>query len=288
MLDDPNSPLAQWIRETFGHKAMAAIVKEINDKLDHTSPILPQVDHGEYTVVGNAFDYLFRWHLGPLTKTVAQGGALILATEGWPNTDDVVQATLDHGSQSTDPAERATCAIVLTWFEAVFRSRAERIVQPLNAIKSQTDPVKAAAYLRQQVNPAVVDDLVNLVTHIPQVWDFTNHEVRYLNPTFAGSIDVGGADADWIFGGTLYECKVTIRERPFRRRDLLQAIGYALLDYDDRYHIRKVGWYFPRQRVRYVYTLADLFRRLAVLQDIAELRKEIGRHLGGWIKPTKA
>lgn len=82
MLDDRDTPLAQWFNETFGRKAVAAIVKEINDKIGQITPILPETDHGEYTVVGNAFDYLFRWQLGPLTKTVARSGAQLLGGAG--------------------------------------------------------------------------------------------------------------------------------------------------------------------------------------------------------------
>ena len=62
-----------------------------------------------------------------------------------------------------------------------------------------------------------------------------------LNPNFAGSADVGGADADIIAGDSLIDFKSTIKARPVAGRDLYQLLGYACLDYADDYGIRSVG-----------------------------------------------
>jgi hypothetical protein len=68
------------------------------------------------------------------------------------------------------------------------------------------------------------------------------------NPIFAGSIAIGGADADFVIGDTVFELKTT---KSFKasaiRAALLQLLGYSLLDYDDRFAIRRVGVYFARQ-----------------------------------------
>jgi len=69
------------------------------------------------------------------------------------------------------------------------------------------------------------------------------------NPTFGGSIDVGGADADFIIGDVLFDLKtVSDVTSSGWRKWLTQLVGYTLLDYDDRWSIRGLALWLPRQR----------------------------------------
>jgi hypothetical protein len=68
-----------------------------------------------------------------------------------------------------------------------------------------------------------------------------------LNPVFAGSCDVGGADADLIVDGCLLEIKTSVGKERLTRERLYQLMGYVLLDYNDEHSIRHVGIYFARQ-----------------------------------------
>jgi hypothetical protein len=68
-----------------------------------------------------------------------------------------------------------------------------------------------------------------------------------LNPTFAGSRDVGNADADLIIDGCLIEVKTSVSSQWFPKETLYQLLGYVLLDYGDEHRIRSVGIYFARQ-----------------------------------------
>ena len=67
-----------------------------------------------------------------------------------------------------------------------------------------------------------------------------------LNPTFAGSIDVGGADGDLIVESALLDVKATINSKIVGSW-LYQLIGYALLDYDNQYKLTNAGIYLTRQ-----------------------------------------
>ncbi len=67
-----------------------------------------------------------------------------------------------------------------------------------------------------------------------------------LNPVFAGSGDVGGADADLILDGCLLEIKTSVGKERLTRERLYQLIGYVLLDYNDEHCIRDLGIYFTR------------------------------------------
>jgi hypothetical protein len=78
-----------------------------------------------------------------------------------------------------------------------------------------------------------------------------------LNPTFDGSDDVGGADADLILDDCLVEIKTTLNPR-WNRDWLYQLLGYTLLDYSDRYQIRSIGIYLARQTVFLRWPLDDL------------------------------
>lgn len=83
-----------------------------------------------------------------------------------------------------------------------------------------------------------------------------------LNPTFDGSRDVGGADADLIVDGCLIDIKTTINPR-LSAKWLYQLLGYTLLDYSDRYLIREVAIYFARQQQLIKWPLDALVSNLA-------------------------
>ena len=70
-----------------------------------------------------------------------------------------------------------------------------------------------------------------------------------LNPTFQGSLDVGGADADIIVDKTIIDFKCTAKiDATTLRSAALQLLGYILLDYEGKYGISNIMVYLPRQR----------------------------------------
>jgi hypothetical protein len=101
-----------------------------------------------------------------------------------------------------------------------------------------------------------------------------------LNPTFAGSIELGGADADLILGNTLIDIKTTKKGKP-NRPQYWQIVGYALADYTNEYGIERVGFYYARYGALVTWTLDDLLHRLAAKPvDIAHLRSDFKQLLG--------
>ncbi|KFF59180.1 hypothetical protein JF66_13150 [Cryobacterium sp. MLB-32] len=68
------------------------------------------------------------------------------------------------------------------------------------------------------------------------------------NPVLAGSMLVGGADADWLVGDVLIDSKAYGKLTVAKLRDFLrQLLGYVMLDCDDSLRIRTVGVWLPRQ-----------------------------------------
>ena len=77
-----------------------------------------------------------------------------------------------------------------------------------------------------------------------------------LNPTFDGSRDIGGADADVILDDYLIEIKTTVKQR-VAVQWLYQLAGYVLLDYSDKYPLDGVGLYLSRQGLLFKWPLAE-------------------------------
>src|SRR4051812_7137778 len=80
-----------------------------------------------------------------------------------------------------------------------------------------------------------------------------------LAPAFAGSRDVGRADADWIAGSLLVDVKATKDPGKLPARDIYQLAGYALLDYPDTHRLDRLGWYHARTGSLSAWDIGDFF-----------------------------
>ena len=96
-----------------------------------------------------------------------------------------------------------------------------------------------------------------------------------LNPTFAGSAYVGGADADLILDRRLIEIKTTVETR-LDHGWLLQLLGYVLLDWDDEYKIDGIGVLYARQAALARWRLDDVLREIGGggMAALPRLRRE--------------
>ncbi len=267
-LADKTSPVARWMEEHTDRRACAHLIREVNDQLAARPPLVRDTEAPQ--MVGRAFDYGFRWLLGPLEARVAVAGAALCERLGWADAATVVRDIIQMGNTATDERIRARCALALAWFEHVYRlGEPPADLAPFLGRRASRDTALA---LGGGVPPGSVEDVVALLATVTAVWGDDLQRPLVLNPTFAGSGDVGGADADWIVADTLYDCKCSWRPRPFARDHLLQSLGYVLLDYDDAYGIRRMGWYFPRQRTRVVYSLDQLLHRTCRGANLIQLR----------------
>jgi hypothetical protein len=88
-----------------------------------------------------------------------------------------------------------------------------------------------------------------------------------VNPTFALCARLGGADADLVAGGTLWDFKSSAQTRVIRREELWQLLGYALADTDDRYALHSVGFSALRWRRRWSLPIDEVIARLQGPED---------------------
>ena len=100
-------------------------------------------------------------------------------------------------------------------------------------------------------------------------------------PVFTGSADIGGADADFILGGLLLDCKSTTLPGKLGRNEINQLAGYLLLDYRDEFGITRVGLYLSRQGATITWDVGEFLRLLGSAEQLPELRDQLSRYLTG-------
>jgi hypothetical protein len=303
MLADAGSPLRRFLAVELPE--MAAVRADCRARLpsdpDVRRPSPPPGVRPALGTLGAAIDHRLRLALSdraPLRGTVRAGVALVAASAGSARIGTALQlagndllleaAALVTGLRPFDTAvvlgaaaeERlARVCVVAVWFEEVYRSRR---IFPGTALGEAGESVTLEDLLAA-VPEYVVADVVAVLGLAGGVVD----EVRALcgsadvevGPVFAGSSDVGGADADWIAGGLLVDVKATATPAKLRGADIQQLACYVLLDYDDFYSIERVGWYFARIGVLVAWDVGSFFRLLGAVHPIGELRQGLAAAL---------
>lgn len=143
-----------------------------------------------------------------------------------------------------------------------FRSAQAAAMGPLSRFHGRT---VTAGDLLALAPPAGLDQLAQFrqvfqETLLPQLASRTGPWT--LGPTFAGSTLIGGADGDLIAAGLLLELK-TLSKLSLPITDMLQLIGYALLDFDDAYRLDTLGLFNARYSYLVTWNIASLLSDLA-------------------------
>ena len=283
-LDLKDSPVKRFMRETFPKTRGPLAACRETLRLPLISPPYSKA----YAQVGTAIDYRIRYHFSitPWHEFVAAHGAWIATlARSFGLTNACVAefvAALKGAVDEIAPdrrlpteAEERTLArycLVLTALEAVFRAGP---ATPPPQYYSGTWP-KSAADLVNLVPDDRVKDVAALGAAFAKQyrsWQAAGDSV--LNPNFAGSQDIGGADADLIVDGCLWDIKTTKRQDA-EGKWLYQLLGYTLLDYEDEYSIERVGLLFPRQNTKAEWPVDKLIAEMSGRDDLelAELRKK--------------
>ncbi|MHB8460627.1 MAG: hypothetical protein ACYDAK_07935 [Candidatus Limnocylindrales bacterium] len=181
---------------------------------------------------------------------------------------DPVGRTLDAVSE--ERLDRA-CA-VLALYEEVFRTGR---VWPTSPLASITMDASADAVLAL-IPRSWTDDIAAVCSRCFAEVPLTGSAV--LNPTFALSRGVGGADADLVLGGCLLDIKATVNPR-LDRTWLLQLLGYTLLDSDDACRVDAVGILLARQAVMTRWPLEPLLDATAgsARPSLGSMRADLAR-----------
>jgi len=241
-------------------------------ELTESRPVVSALPGIDLPRSGTAFDFRARIELGgfaPDQSVAAQGIAQIndfvphisngihrakILTESFAVAKDLLLGTTDESG-----LDRA--AILLAHCEQVVRAGADALN---GSVGDACDAAVDGQAFADQLNPLALADVRSLMLINAQqleTWreQITEGERYESNPSFVSSALVGGADADWIVGETLIDCKVYGSLTVSKLRGFLrQLLGYVMLDSDDSLGIRRVGLWLPRQGLTPTWSLTQL------------------------------
>lgn len=232
-------------------------------------------------LVGTAFDYRLRMHLEcDLTKSsVLSKGILKLLERGSGLGEAVDQRwgdatrALFSALPAPNPDLMARASVVLAWLDWGFRSEG-KWSDGLRAVARSC--AEAGEPDWESYTRTISDPVANEVAAIMRITKLPSAKSVICGTSFSGSVFVGGADADLILDGRLYDVKCTLKPREDLPYNVRQLIGYALLDWNDAYDLGEVGFYFARQGKWISWPLPDLIQQTTGdgTATLAGVRKE--------------
>lgn len=265
-LNDAESPIFKWFNSKLNRGTL--------DLVAHHNQIMSQkvvgpVPQGvNYLLLGTAVSYALRHQICGLidvmTKTPAYTGAGIL------NSASKFATILSLCGKS--PEEKALAYLLMASLESVARGHRPEDFVFFFFKNGCTLPINK---LEQGKYASTVEDLINLIElnqDILSILGLDNPRNAVLNLTFAGSNCVGGADAQLIVDGNLLDIRTTKSSKPFTVKNFWQQLAYVLLDWDDKYEVETISWYYTRQKSYFSYEVADMFTNL---QNTREEFKEV-------------
>jgi superfamily I DNA/RNA helicase len=293
-LKHPNSPMSQFMAQHLPNNP-APVRDYLHQIARLPHPVQPiDVKHPDWSALGHAIDFRLRLSLGsPLGSPVsvgihAIGSRMPLPGAPLPPTraalrragEDLLSTVDAYLDRSNGFDEDALCRLcfVAGYYEDIYRTgEIRRFSMLANATPATTlDDLTAA------VPAYAIEDIgrqLKLAEEPFAPFRALPPEARTCGPTFQGSQDIGGADADFILGGLLLDCKAAIQPGRLGREEIYQLAGYLLLDYDDQHGINRVGLYLSRQGALIVWSVEDFLRRLGTTRPVTELRRRLKGHL---------
>jgi hypothetical protein len=179
-----------------------------------------------------------------------------------------------HATTLDPPLELqlARYCYVLSLYEALFRANV--VNSPLFSLP-QNAPPEAQLPLVPQGGAA---DIVALTSQAVTTFADSFTKPFVANPTFAGSADARGADADFILDGCLIDIKTTTR-KGLPCENIYQLLGYVVLDYDNRYNIDSVGFYLSRVPVLITWRVEEVFAVVSASKETVDSMRQAVRGL---------
>jgi hypothetical protein len=263
--------------------------QELRDKFKTTFPrpdfnikteILAPPMTANHSIIGQAFDYLLRFHLEHKYKEKVNSSG------SW-----VADSSFRHIHNSAEKSDSSVISVgyrrdikkdkkqFLKMLETEYSSSKNNYERYLKSghltdelVKSCLFPARLDVTFRAGMIDANLGNEVDLdIQDVKKLLSIVNPEhfhvkdYCYINPTFGkGSGLVGGADADLIIDGTLIDLKVT-KNLKLERDHLNQTIGYYILSLiggvnkDENIRpIQNVGIYFARHGQLWKHSLSDI------------------------------
>ncbi|MGH3170093.1 MAG: ATP-dependent helicase, partial [Trebonia sp.] len=209
-----------------------------------------------------------------LLSAVGRGGLTGGAADG-------VAGGPTGGPGPAPSADLARLCFVAAGYEDVYRSGE---VRRGSMLASVTHVTRLGDLLRAVPDYAVGDIERQLALSAPVFGEFRAlpRSAVTCGPVFEGSADIGGADADFVAGGLLLDCKATTEPRRLGADEIYQLAGYLLLDYEDEFGIRSVGLYLSRQGAVVRWDVPKFLSLLGARESLPDLRAGLRSYLREW------
>ncbi|MFC6064422.1 hypothetical protein [Streptomyces ochraceiscleroticus] len=290
-LADKHSPLRKFLTDELPNvSALRAAYRQARP----TAPvILPQQTDGTrppWHTIGAAIDHRIRLSLqATVLRNRSVGYGIQLAGRYSPtlyNTGTALldelqhQATIQQLDDRTRPVHRtqqtedhlARLCYAAALFEEVYRSGR---LWPSTPLAHNPNSLTLQKLLNAVPDNAATD-LALLTTRadtgLAEVRRRTQPTDIVLAPTFTGSTDADGADADWIAKDLLIDVKATKDPDALPAVTVYQLVGYLLLDYKDNYRINEAGWYHARTGTLVSWPLNTFLTLLNARRSLSQLR----------------
>ncbi|MEV1248700.1 UvrD-helicase domain-containing protein [Nonomuraea sp. NPDC050022] len=290
----PTSPVSQFMAQHLprSYRVVKNYLQRIADLPHPLQPI--DTRYPSWAALGHAIDFRLRLALGsPLGGTVATGVEALASDPhlvGAPSPDiraalhaagkhllAAVSVHLGTGPHLHEEALVRLC-FVAAFYEAVGRTgEINRFsllsgATPSTTLRDLTAAVPAYAITDINRQMRLAASTFAPLRSLPK-------HAKTCGPVFAGSADIGGADADFVLDGLLLDCKATIYPHKLGAAEVYQLAGYLLLDYDDRFHIDRVGLYLSRQGGLITWEVQEFLHHLGATQPLAYLRTQMNKRL---------
>lgn len=168
----------------------------------------------------------------------------------------------------------ATLCYAMTWFEEVYRTRRLWPGTPLGDAQSGFSVTDLLAAVPEYAMADLAAQAEIASGALAEVRAACPPEAAHTGPAFAGSPDVGGADADLIIDGLLIDVKGTVAPSRLGKAEFYQLLGYTLLDYENEYRIDKLGFYLSRFGRLITWPVDEYLTLLGSSRSLAGLRTE--------------
>lgn len=270
-LEKPASPVRAFFETRLPHTRRVVAEVAVSQGRPGPALVLPQDCSGyPWSTVGSAFDYRLRFLFAPPTveQLLAYRGAQSLGGRSralpaaFTGLVSLLEDLLSGAGRALLSGERerelARVCFVLALYEQCARI-GPNPAWPIVALGRDAG-VKAALALCDGRAALDIAELAGLFLQT-QPFLLCGDDVA-LNPTFAGSASLGGADADLIVDRTLIDLK-TVTNGWFGRAELWQLVGYVLADLDNTHRIERVGVYLARHGRLIDWELPVLLEQLA-------------------------
>jgi superfamily I DNA/RNA helicase len=296
-LQYPTSPLSRFLAERL--PATQRVVQDYLSRItDLPRPVQPvDVRNPAWSAIGHTIDFRLRLLLGqPLGPSVEVGIGAFRADGQLPGAPPspaarialykcgrellaAISSHLDDPDRLPEEYLVRLCFVAAS-YEAVYRSGEVR----RNTMLAAGTPDTTLGSLLEAVPGYVVHDIGQQMALADTDTSFgwfrkLPRQKIVTGPAFAGSTDIGGADADFILDGLLLDCKATITPRKLGVNEINQLAGYLLLDYDDEFGISRVGLYLSRQGAGITWEVPKFLELLGAHASLPELRGQLRAHL---------